>query len=231
MSSNARSRGVSRRLAMLTALATAALAFAVAGGPGALAGRSHGHAATAAHRLNARQLAFHDRMRKLWEDHITWTRLAIVSFAADQPDFQPTAARLLKNQSDIGNAIKPYYGVRAGNRLTALLKGHINGAVALLQAARSGDMDAFASAKAAWYRNARRIARFLHRANPRHWPLKVIRGLMRTHLDQTLNEAADRLGGRFEDDIRDYDAIHRHILMMADVLSNGIMAQFPAKFR
>ena len=109
-------------------------------------------------------------MRKLWEDHITWTRLAIVSFAGELPDFDQTAARLLRNQEDIGNAIKPYYGRRAGNRLTALLKQHIGGAVELLQAAKAGDDARFAAAKEAWYRNGRQISRFLSNANPRFLP-------------------------------------------------------------
>lgn len=46
--------------------------------------------------------AFHDAMRKLWEDHVTWTRLAIVSFAGDLPDLPATQRRLLRNQTDIG---------------------------------------------------------------------------------------------------------------------------------
>jgi hypothetical protein len=78
-------------------------------------------------------------MRKLWEDHITWTRLAIVSFAAGGADLQATETRLLRNQTDIGNAIKPFYGDDAGNKLTALLKEHIMGAVDLLAAAKAGD--------------------------------------------------------------------------------------------
>jgi hypothetical protein len=53
---------------------------------------------------------------------------------------------------------------------------------------------------------------------------------MRTHLDQTLAEAADRLAGDYAADIRDYDAIHRHILKMADELSRGIVARFPGRF-
>jgi hypothetical protein len=162
---------------------------------------------------------------------ITWTRLAIVSFAGGLPDFDPTAARLLHNQEDIGNAIKPYYGRRAGNRLTALLKEHIAGAVELLQAAKAGDDAKFATAKQAWYRNGRRIARFLSNANPRFLPFAATNRLMKGHLDQTLDEAAHRLGGDFAADIRDYDRIHRHILMMADAISTGIIKQFPGRFR
>jgi hypothetical protein len=203
----------------------------------AISGTQEGHAAaehnhtTVAAAPTAKQVRLHDRMRKLWEDHITWTRLAIVSFAADLPDFDQTAARLLRNQDDIGNAIKPYYGRRAGNRLTALLKEHIAGAVELLQAAKAGDDAKFAAAKEAWYRNGRQIARFLSNANPRFLPFAATNRLMQGHLDQTLDEAAHRLGGDFPADIRDYERIHRHILMMADAISNGIIKQFPRRFR
>ena len=181
--------------------------------------------------LTKHGLAFHDGMRKLWEDHITWTRLAIVSFAGGLPDLQATETRLLKNQTDIGNAVKPYYGRKAGNKLTALLKQHILGAVDLLQAAKSGDQNAISKASTAWYANGNQIAAFLHSANPRNWSTKDMRSMMKIHLDETLKEAQDRLAGNFAADIRDYDAVHRHILEMADMLSNGIMQQFPARFR
>jgi hypothetical protein len=181
--------------------------------------------------MTAREAALHDGMRKLWEDHVTWTRLAIVSFAAGLPDLQATEARLLRNQADIGNAIKPYYGRSAGNRLTALLKDHITGAVALLQAAKSGDQARTAAAGTAWYANGDEVADFLSAANPRHWPRKAMRAMMKTHLDQTLKEAQDRLQGRYDADVRDYDAVHRHILEMSDALTAGIAAQFPRRFR
>jgi hypothetical protein len=216
-----------RRMRRLAIPAIAAIALITA--TPALA-TSHAHHATKARTLNARQLAFHDAMRKLWEDHVTWTRLAIVSFAGGLPDLQATEARLLANQTDIGNAVKPYYGRTAGNQLTALLKEHITGAVALLQAAKSGDSAAITKAGNAWYANANEIADFLHNANPHNWPRAEMRAMMKTHLDQTLKEGQDRLQGKFAADIRDYEAIHRHILEMADELSNGIMRQFPQRF-
>jgi hypothetical protein len=196
----------------------------------AQAAGEHSHASATEVR-SAKQLAFHDEMRKLWEDHIIWTRLAIVSFAAGLPDFEQTAARLLRNQEDIGSAIKPYYGRRAGNQLTALLKEHIGGAVDLLMAAKAGDDTAFASAKRAWYANGREIARFLNAASPRFLPLAAVRRLMRGHLDQTLVEASHRLSGDYAADVRDYERVHRHILMMADAISGAIIKQFPGRFR
>jgi hypothetical protein len=178
-----------------------------------------------------KRAAFHDDMRKLWEDHITWTRLAIVSFAHGLPDLPATQERLLRNQTEIGDAIKPYYGRAAGNRLTALLKEHIAGAVALLQAAKAGDHPLIEQRTAEWYANGNEISDFLNQANPRNWPRNAMRRMMRRHLDQTISEAVNRLGGKFAADVRDYDEIHRHILMMADTLSSGIIKQFPRRFR
>src|SRR5215217_8746074 len=115
--------------------------------------------------------AFHDAMRKLWEDHITWTRLTIVSLSNDLPDTGPTVQRLLQNQDDIGNAIKPFYGDAAGEQLSALLRDHILIAAEILQAAKSNDTTALNDAIARWYANADDIAVFLNHANPENWPL------------------------------------------------------------
>jgi hypothetical protein len=179
---------------------------------------------------NAAQVAFHDAMRKLWEDHVTWTRLAIVTFAAGYAGFDATAGRLLQNQVDIGDAIKPFYGDAAGAQLTGLLHDHITIAVEILQAAKAENTEAFDDATERWYTNAKDIADFLSAANPQFWPKKMMREDMKTHLDQTLAEAAHELAGDFAASVSDYEAAHLHILAMADVLSSGIIGQFPSRF-
>ncbi|HEY7261556.1 MAG TPA: hypothetical protein VH589_08755 [Trebonia sp.] len=179
----------------------------------------------------ASQVAFHDQMRKLWEDHVTWTRLAIVTFADGSAGFGATATRLLQNQTDIGNAVAPFYGTAAGQHLSGLLHDHITIAVELLQDAKAGDTAAFNDAKSRWYANANQIADFLSAANPRFWPDAVMREAMKEHLDQTLAEAVGELSGNYAASVTDYEAIHLHILAMADLLSSGIMQQFPARFR
>ena len=177
------------------------------------------------------KLAFHDGMRKLWEDHITWTRLFIVSAVSDLPDKDATTQRLLQNQVDIGNAIKPFYGDAAGNQLTALLRMHILTAAEVLDDAKRGDKAAFADASARWYANANDIAAFLNSANPKDWPLDEMQMMMKSHLDLTLAEASARLSGDYGADIAAYDKVHGQILGMADMLSTGIIHQFPSQFK
>ncbi len=96
--------------------------------------------------VSAARVGFREQMRELWEDHVAWTRLYIVSAAADLPDLDLTAQRLLRNQTDIGDAVRPLYRDAAGDELTTLLEEHITGAAALLAAAKSGDETAVAVA-------------------------------------------------------------------------------------
>jgi hypothetical protein len=173
---------------------------------------------------------FHDAMRQLWSDHVTWTRLFIVSAAADLPDKAATTQRLLQNQTDIGNAVGSIYGKAAGDKLTALLRDHILVAADIVGAAKAGKSAQVDSLNRKWQGNADEIAVFLNSANPKNWPLATLKSALRTHLDQTLTEATHQLKGDYAAGVKDFDAIEKHMLMIADILSDGIIAQFPQKF-
>ena len=180
---------------------------------------------------NNKAVALRADVRKLWEDHITWTRLAIISLEGGTPDTDATVARLLKNQVDIGNAVKPYYGKAAGNELTKQLRAHILIAAEVIAAAKAGDSAKLANAQASWVANADQIAAVLNSVNPRYWKLRAMKAEMHRHLDLTTEEAVARLQGNWTADVAAYDKVHRHILHMSDVLANGITKQFPARFR
>ena len=178
----------------------------------------------------AKVVAFHEAMDRLWTDHVTWTRLVIVDFAAGAPNLKPDLDRLLRNQADIGNAIKPFYGAAAGTQLTRLLRTHIMEAVPVLSAAKAGQKAKLATALKAWYANAHQIAAFLAKANPKSWPAPAMTKMMNTHLRLTTNEAAAHLKGQWQASIAAYDQVRAEILMMADMLAEGIIEQFPARF-
>jgi hypothetical protein len=236
---NARAaRPIPLALTVLVAFFAALAALAVSNGHDAMAhGNAPDHAEaplSASHSpaaITRTAAALHANMRVLWEDHIVWTRLAIISLTTGSPDTQATVGRLLKNQTDIGNAIKPFYGKAAGNALTAQLRKHILIAAELVGAAKAGDQAKLADAQARWQQNANDIAGLLNSVNPRYWRLGAMKAEMSKHLTLTTQEAVARLQGKWAADVAAYDKIHHHILHLSDVLANGLVKQFPQRFR
>ena len=221
-------RAIPLALTALIAFFSAVAALAVTNGQTAHAhdDARHDHA-----KLTQSELALRQDMRRLWEDHIVWTRLAIISLTTDAPDTEATVGRLLRNQTDIGNAVKPFYGDAAGDELTRQLRLHILIAADVVLAAKAGDEAKLADAQARWQQNADDIAGVLASVNPRHWPLDQMKAEMRRHLDLTTQEAVARIQGNWDADVAAYDEIHDHILHMSDLLSTGIVKQFPKRFR
>ncbi len=217
-------------VALFSALAALAVSNGMADAHGTSMHMSHSTMKmTVSHKPRA--AAFRADMRKLWEDHITWTRLAIISLEGGTPDTDATVGRLLQNQDDIGDAVKPFYGEAAGEALSRELRQHILIAADVIAAAKAGDSAALADAQARWVANADGIAALLHGVNPRHWPLATLRAEMHMHLDLTTQEAVAHLQGDWTADVAAYDRVHLHILHMSDFLADGIVAQFPGRFR
>ncbi len=180
--------------------------------------------------ITRKELDLRLEMRRLWENHITWTRVVIISAVAGLPDTNYAVERLMQNQVYLGDAIKPFYGNDAGKKLTDLLKEHISGAYKVVAAAVSGDKAKLDKENKAWYANADQIAMFLSKANPKYWPEREMKEHMKDHLDLTENEASMRIQKKWAEDIKYYDKVHEQILKMADMLSDGLVKQFPDKF-
>ena len=128
-------------------------------------------------------------MRKLWEDHVTWTRLAIVTFADGVPRLRGHRSTADAEPGRHRRRDQALLRRRRRGAAHPLLKDHIGSPHELLQAAKAGDDQAFQDGARPWYHNADDIAGFLAKANPRDWPKATMRAAMRTHLDQTLAEA------------------------------------------
>ena len=227
MSPTRTSRPIPIALTALVAFFSALAALAVSSGHA----HAHGNAPHEAHAITQNELVLRRDMRQLWEDHIVWTRLAIISLITDAPDTEATVGRLLSNQTDIGNAVKPFYGKAAGDKLTAELRQHILIAADLVAAAKAGDQAKLADTQSRWEQNANGIASVLNSVNPRFWKLATMKAEMHMHLALTTEEAVARLNGDWKADVAAYDQIHRHILHMSDLLSAGLVKQFPKRFR
>jgi hypothetical protein len=173
-------------------------------------------------------MSLHDNMRRLWSDHVVWTRQYIVGAVGGDPSASVALNRLMKNQEDIGNAIKPFYGDAAGAKLADLLKQHISIAGDLVAAAKAGDQAKQTDADKRWHDNAAEIATFLSGANP-NWSRDALLSMLNQHLALTTNEAVNRLQQKWTEDQTTFDSIYSQAMEMADALSSGIAKQFPEK--
>src|ERR1051326_6052898 len=171
-------------------------------------------------------IALKDALRRLWTDHVLWTREYIRAAIGGSPDAEPEAGRLLRNQEDIGAAVVPFYGEEAGNELTRLLKEHILIAVDALNAAIEDDERAFRKHDRRWSQNADEIAALLASANP-NWPEGDLQDLLAQHLKLTKLEMLARFDDEWETDVDRFDDIFTEILTVADALADGLAAQFP----
>jgi len=168
-------------------------------------------------------------MQKVWIDHTIWTRSYIVSAMSNRPDQKDVLDRLLRNQEDTGNVFKPYYGEAAGNKLTDLLKEHILIAGKIVAAAKAGNQDDLKNLQKDWHRNADDIAKFLSAANP-NWPFKTIQDMLYTHLQLITKIVIECLNGNWQADIAATDKNEIHMINFANMLTEGIIKQFPEKF-
>lgn len=175
-------------------------------------------------------LSDHDLWRKLWEDHITWTRVVIVVILDGRPAAEINAyvARLLQNPQDMAQALQPFYGSSAAV-LGSLIIDHLVIAKMILDTAHAGgDISGLVQQ---WYENAHAIAVQMSGMNPQFWPLQETEKMWVDHLDATLEEAVDHLTGNYAAEVAAYDKVHDLALEMADMFSDGVIAQFPQFFR
>jgi len=169
------------------------------------------------------------QLRTLWEQHVAWTRMFIISTAADLPDQEVVTARLLRNPTDMAVIFRHYYGEQIGAKFESLMREHLVLAAQLVKAAKAGDTKGTADAEKRWYANADEIAKFLSSINP-YWSEEAWRKMLYEHLALTKSEAVNRLGGKFAADIADFDKIEPQALMMADMMTDGVVRQFPNAF-
>ena len=193
-----------------------------------LAGNSAQQSAADEPKMDSR--AFRNKMHRLWENHGNWTRLFTISTLDDLEYRDPTRNHLLENQNNIGKALKPFYGDEAGERFAGLLEAHVQIAGEMLQAAKNADVTAFEDSVHQWYVNADQIAEFLHKNNPKHWPLNETKTIFRDYLDLTLELAIARWSGDLAADVTATEKVRAQAIAIADMLSEGIIKQFPDRF-
>lgn len=171
-----------------------------------------------------KQIYLENQLRKLWEQHVYWTRFFIISTAANLGDLQPVTNRLLRNPKDFAQLLTPLYGVKTAGQFQELFTMHLLIAAELVNAAKNQQPEKAMEARSKWYKNAEDIAEFLAATNP-CWNKAEWKHMLFKHLEMTEKEATLRLQGHYAEDIVVFDAIEEEALKMADYMSCGIIKQ------
>ena len=170
------------------------------------------------------------QMVELWEQHVAWNRNVMLCIVDELPGTEQAVERLRQNKIEIGNAIKPYYGIAAGDELTELLYTHVTISAEVITFAKAQKNTELQEANERWYANADSIAGFLASANP-YWALEDIKLIIKDQLILTTNQAVYRIQKDYSADVIAYDKAHADVLKMANIFADGIAKQFPEKFK
>src|SRR5262249_6278922 len=137
--------------------------------------------------------------------------------------------QVVANARQIADAIVPFYGKEAGDKLFGLLAGHYGAVKEYLEATAAGSKTKQDAAFQKLVANAGEIAKFLSGANP-NLPYDAVNGLLLAHGGHHVKEIQELKAKKYADEAQTWEEMKKHMYVIADALAGAIAKQFPAKF-
>lgn len=190
---------------------------------------SFNHAKSQSGRDCSEQTKLISDMRLVWEQHVYWTRMLLISIADKLTDESAVAERLLQNPKNIADVFAGYYPTDTANIIVQLLTEHLQIGADLIIALRDRQTFQATQLEQQWYANADKMADAFSSISP-YYEREDMKTMLYRHLDLTKEEVVMRLSGNYPEDINAFDEVEREALAMADHFSYGIIRQFPQKF-
>lgn len=179
--------------------------------------------------MSINQVQLLTQMNLVWEQHIMWTRMLLISIAENLKDLDATQVRLLRNPKDIASIFRRYYGVVVANKIQQLLTEHLTIGKDLIVALKNKKQEQITQLNTKWYQNADEMAEAFSSIN-QFYQKEEVRKILYEHLRLTTNEINNRLQGKYAEDINSFDMVQKEILRMSQFFVNGIVKQFPNLF-
>lgn len=169
-------------------------------------------------------------LRDLWVGHVFWVRNVVVGTLTGNPPAAAAAEQeVVANAKQIAAAIEPYYGKDASEKLFGLLAGHYGAVKQYLEATAAGSKGKQDAAYKSLSGNATEIARFLSEANP-NLPFDTLNGLLLAHGGHHVQQIQQVRSKQYADEAKTWEAMKRHMYVIADALAGAIAKQFPKQF-
>jgi len=169
-------------------------------------------------------------LRDLWVGHIFWVRNVVVdTLAGNKQAAAASEKAVVANARQIAAAIEPYYGKEAADKLFGLLAGHYGAVKEYAEATAAGSKGKQDAAFKRLAANANEIARFLSGANP-NLPYDSLNGLLLAHGGHHIQEIQQLKGKQYAEEAQTWEAMKKHMYVIADALAGAIAKQFPKQF-
>ena len=168
--------------------------------------------------------------RDLWVGHIFWVRNVVTDTLAGNKQAAAAAEKeVVANAKAIAASIEPFYGKAASEKLFGLLAGHYGAVKQHLEATAAGSQAKQEAAVKNLTGNATEIARFLSGANP-NLPFDTLNGLLLGHGGHHIQQNQQLKAKQYAQEAQTWEAMKKHMYVIADALAGAIAKQFPAKF-
>jgi len=179
---------------------------------------------------NNKRLVFKAEVSRLWIDNAIWSRQAILCLVDRLPGTEESLYRLMINQEDMGRMFTRFYGREKGDEFCELISSNTSLTVSIIRNKSSNNSADLKAARDRMDYNVDRIIDYLIKVNP-NWNKEELSYLI--HLQSKLFDLQlqNRVSGNFSYDIETFDRIISETYRLADVLSEGIIVQFPERFQ
>lgn len=169
--------------------------------------------------------------RDLWIGHIFWVRNVVLTTKLGEAAAAKVAEQqAVQNARTIADAVIPFYGKEAADKLFGLLAVHYGAIMEHMKAAFADDTEAEGVATKKMTKNAEDIAAFLNAANPKNWPKAALISVLTAHVGYHMAQIHAIHAKDFTSEAQTWEAMKNQIYVIADTLSEGIVKQFPQKF-
>ncbi len=176
------------------------------------------------------KIVFKAEMVRLWIDNVYWTRQSILCLTDRLPGAEETIYRLMKNQEDMGSMFTKYYGKKRGDEFCELISSNTSNVVNIIRSTSRGSTLETEKEKKRMLNNINAITNYLSHINP-YWKNEDLHKLFFLQVELLNNQIEYRLAENYPADIQNVDRSLSEAFTLANFLADGIILQFPERFR
>lgn len=178
-------------------------------------------------RINNDVFNLSNHIRLLWEQQVMWSRALMIGCLYELPDLEFVTKRLFDNPNHFAQIFLRFYHNDKAIELQKLLTEHLELNYELIKLfknkANTSDIEKN------WELNADEIAQFLSSLNP-HWIEIDWQRMLHKYLQLIKDELIFYVNKHYQNGVAMFDEMQRHALDIADMMTNGIIKQFPKQF-